>query len=441
MYSPIKYNFDDKSDKEKSADVTLTQKALTHLITVTSNELDETNKNLEKIIAKKTAQLQKKIEELEYTSKVKSEFLATMSHEIRTPLNAILGFSKLLKEDEKSEDKKKKFNIIESSGNSLLALINDILDFSKIENGRVEVEQVVFMTKEPFKEVITMFEHSAQEKKISLHNTFSKNIPKYFIGDVNRIKQIAVNFISNAMKFTDSYGSVAADLSFDEKKQILKFNVIDTGVGIDANNLGKVFQSFTQEDNSTTRRFGGTGLGLSISKALVEIMGGEIAVESKRGEGSIFSFTLPASEITDECVVSSTNTLSVDLEKKIYSKVLLVEDNKTNQLLIDAILNDLELEIDVVENGQEAVSMFEKNDYDIILMDENMPVMSGMEAIKIILELERDKGLKHTPIVALTVNALSTDRERFLNAGMDEFVPKPIYSDLLISILHKFLIS
>ncbi len=435
------HDFFDTTDKQEIFETSITQKALSHLIEETSRELKETNDNLAKLVREKTSALQDKVAELEYASKVKSEFLAGMSHEIRTPLNAILGFVDILRAGEKDKERQKRFSIIKNSGDSLLTIINDILDFSKIESGKMILERRKFATKKPFKEVSNLFYEKAKENGISLRISFDEELPRFFVGDIVRIKQVAGNFLSNAIKFTPKGGSIDISVYFNVHTQHLSFSVQDSGVGIDEKNVKKIFESFTQEDSSTTRKFGGTGLGLSISKALITSMNGTISVESKLDEGSKFSFCIPVLEAENLDHIEDISLGKIDIDKPLNGKVLLVEDNKTNQMLMNIILGDVDLDVDLAENGLEAVEMFKKNKYDIILMDENMPKMSGIEATKVILDIEEEKNLEHTPIIALTANALATDRARFLHAGMDEFVSKPIDHEVFIRVLHAFLVK
>lgn len=434
------YSFEDKSYRNEIAEVSATHKALSHLIEETSRELKETNSHLEDLVIQKTKTLSDKIEELERALEVKSEFLAAMSHEIRTPLNAILGFVDILRADEKDKERQKRFSIIKNSGATLLTVISDILDFSKIQSGKMILERRKFATKKPFKEVLQLFYEKAVESGIDLKIHFGENLPEFFIGDIVRIKQVTANLLSNAIKFTDKGGEISIRLEFDTLKAELSLSVKDNGVGIDAKNMKKIFQSFTQEDSSTTRKFGGTGLGLSISQALVEAMQGEITVTSELDKGSIFRFVLPLLEAEVSGLNEEVACGEINLLQTLNGNILLVEDNKTNQMLMNVLLGDLGLEVDLAENGLEAVEKFKENKYDLILMDENMPKMSGIEATKIILDLENAKGVKHTPIIALTANALATDRERFLAAGMDEFVSKPIDHEVFIRILHSYLL-
>ena len=436
----VAHDFEDTSDTRKTKNTSLTLNALSHLIEETSRELYETNENLERLVHEKTSALRDKIIEIEHAAKVKADFLAGMSHEIRTPLNAMLGFVDILKAGEEDKSRQKQFNIIKSSGISLLTIINDVLDFSKIESGKMLLERRKFATKKPFKEVGQLFYDQAVEKGINLKVQFSLEIPRFFVGDIVRIKQVASNFLSNALKFTDKGGDIIMNIDYNVTTQELQFSVTDNGVGIDAKNLKKIFEAFTQEDASTTRRFGGTGLGLSISTALINSMEGKIEVESVLGEGSTFSFTLPLLE-ADDLNSDDTAMKKINLKQKLSGDVLLVEDNKTNQMLMSIILEDLDLDVDIAENGLIAIEKFKTKKYDLIFMDENMPKMNGIEATKHILAIEKEKEIQHTPIIALTANALATDRERFLGAGMDEFISKPVDNEILVRALHSFLLN
>ncbi|MEA3228872.1 MAG: ATP-binding protein, partial [Campylobacterota bacterium] len=360
------HKFIDTTNQKELHETSLTQKALSHLMTETSRELKETNDNLEKLVREKTSALQDKIAELEHASKVKSEFLAGMSHEIRTPLNAMLGFVDILRAGETDKNRQKRFNIIKSSGASLLTIINDILDFSKIESGKMILERRKFATKKPFKEISNLFYEKATENGIALKIHFSEELPRFFVGDIVRVKQVAANFLSNAIKFTQKGGEINIFVDFDTKDSSLKFSVQDSGVGIDEKNLKKIFESFTQEDSSTTRKFGGTGLGLSISKALINSMDGFITVESKINHGSTFGFSIPTLEAENLDHIEDISLGKIDLDKSLEgNRVLLVEDNKTNQMLMNIILGDIDLDIDLAENGLEAVDMFKKNRYDL----------------------------------------------------------------------------
>ncbi|MEA1916905.1 MAG: ATP-binding protein, partial [Campylobacterota bacterium] len=265
-----------------------------------TTELESHTKELKVDIDDKTVALREKIVELEEATKIKSQFLANMSHEIRTPMNAILGFIQILERTESDNSKLRKFTIIKSAANSLLTIINDILDFSKIESGKLELESLHVNTKKPFKEVAKLFYVKANEKKITITYSFDENLPRFFIGDPVRLKQVISNLLNNAIKFTPNGGKIRMRVECDEFQRELTCKIIDNGVGISAKNLEKIFAAFSQEDDSTTRKYGGTGLGLSISQNLITLMGGTISVESENAQGSIFSFTIPL--IEDEFV-------------------------------------------------------------------------------------------------------------------------------------------
>lgn len=374
--------------------------------------------------------------ELEYANKKsidalksKSEFLANMSHEIRTPLNAILGFIHLIKEETQETKTLEYLNIVADSSNSLLHIIEDILDFSKIESGKLDIDKINFNTKEEFDVITHLFDAKCSAKDITLSLDIDESLPTYLNTDPFRIKQVLSNLISNAIKFTEPTKKISVGMSY--KNDSLHIYVKDEGKGIDKDKQKHIFKAFAQEDSSTTRSYGGTGLGLSISNDLVKLLGGELKVESDLGKGSVFSFHVPAQ------IVSSAQTQKrIAKELKLEGKILLVEDNKTNQLLMQIMIEELGLTYDLANDGFEAIEKFKDNVYDAILMDENMPNMGGMEATSKILAIEKEKGLKHTPIVALTANALKGDREKFLNAGMDEYRTKPLDKDTLSEVLH-----
>ena len=365
----------------------------------------------------------------------KSEFLANMSHEIRTPLNAILGFVTILKENEKDEQNKEYLEVIDSSSKTLLSTIGNILDFSKMDTGKLEIEIINFNPKEEFKKVVCLFNAKASEKNIRLELSVDKDMPKTLKTDLHKIKQITSNLISNALKFTDSKKKI--EIIVEYKKNLLYVAVRDEGKGIKESQLNKIFEAFRQEDSSTTRKYGGTGLGLSISSALAKTLGGKLEVTSEPNIGSKFFFSIPV-EIGNEIENKEKKDIKTNQIKENL-KLLLVEDNKSNQFFMKTVLKKFNIIPDIANDGVEAVEMVKSNRYDIILMDENMPNMNGVEAAKRILAYEKEKGLKHTPIVALTANALREDRERFLMAGMDEYLTKPLDQKKLASVLANIL--
>jgi len=366
-------------------------------------------------------------------SRAKSEFLANMSHEIRTPLNAIMGFIELLKDNEKSKTKLNYLSIINNSSNNLLKVINDILDFSKIESGNLIIDNTNFNPIDEFNLTKKLFEAKAKEKNIKLHVNYSQ-LPKSLYADILRIKQVINNLLSNAVKFTHENKNIYLNIKYIDNK-FLQVNVKDEGIGISIQYQEKIFDAFSQEDSSTTRKYGGTGLGLTISSNLISAMGGELKLNSTLGVGSDFYFSIPVS-IGESIKETITKTTTQHLE----GHVLLVEDNKANQMFMKIILKKLGLTFDIANDGLEAVEIYKNNNYDIVLMDENMPNMCGIDATRIINEYENKNNLIHTPIIALTANALKGDRERFLKAGMDEYITKPIDKDKLNKILCNLLL-
>jgi len=393
----------------------------TQELEVESDKVKELNKTLES----KVAQLKKAIA-------VKSDFLANMSHEIRTPLNGILGFVGILKENTTDPENKKYLTIIDSSSNHLLGVVNDILDLSKMENGKLEIESLDFNVKEELESTISLFQAKASQSNITLEVSFDKNLPKSLVGDVLRIKQVVSNLLSNAIKFTPNYKKVYLKISYSS--DMLNVNVKDEGIGIEADKVSHIFEAFSQADSSTTRKYGGTGLGLSISNKIISLMNGELKLKSEVGVGSEFYFSIPL-KIGKELDENVPKDEKINLE----GEILLVEDNKANQMFMKVVLKKMNLKFDIANDGLEAIEAFKNKKYDAILMDENMPNMNGVEATKVILEIEKEKSLVHTPIIALTANALKGDRERFLKAGMDEYMTKPVDKTKLDKILVKYL--
>ncbi|MDF1880709.1 response regulator [Sulfurimonas sp. MAG313] len=376
---------------------------------------------------------------LSASANFKSNFLASMSHEIRTPMNAILGFVEQLSKSETKESRIAQFAIIKRSGNSLLAIINDILDLSKIESGGFELNYSSCDIRHIFKEISLLYTDLAQQKNISLDCTLSPELPKYLVIDTIRTKQIIFNLLSNAIKFTPEKGNVFLDVEFNPHKKELIIKVKDTGIGIAEENIDKIFNAFKQETPSTSEHYGGTGLGLSISSKLVKLMKGNISASSMPAKGSTFTVTIPAS-ISEELTIDCKD--SIKKEKVLQTKglkALMVEDNKTNQILLSIILEEFSLSFDIANDGLEALEMFENNTYDIILMDENMPNMNGNEAAKKMRQREIEKNAPKTPIIAITANALPKDKDRLQKAGMDDVIAKPYTEQAIKDILIKYL--
>ncbi len=500
------------------------------------------------------------------SNEAKSLFLANMSHEIRTPMNGIIGFTELLKATDATEEQQEFINIIEKSSQNLLGIINNILDLSKIESNKVEIEDIPFESHHEFESAIETFAAAAAEKGVDLNYNIDMRISPKLKGDPAKIREVIINLLNNALKFTSAGGSVSLDIQkvdARDGKALIKFQVSDTGIGMTKEQVAHIFKPFTQADVDTTRKYGGTGLGLTISRQYVELMGGRIDVESEKGKGSTFLFTLPLEEIPvvegvlqnkytdidiaqhisdpatplDQSLSSYLQYLGADIhtfvateelknfiragidtlvitdvghtpqetlnalkhidrdqlilisdishrniadafhirqESVIFrpltptkliraldgkiggveeveeapapvaktmfdARALIAEDNAINQRLVQNILQSMGLETDLANNGQEAFEKRKQNEYDIIFMDIQMPIMDGVEATHSILEYEQKNELQHIPIVALTANALKGDRERFLNEGLDEYVSKPIEMNELLYVVNKFL--
>ena len=366
----------------------------------------------------------------EGANKAKSSFLASMSHEIRTPLNAIIGFINLLAKDETDSKKLEYLTTVQHSSSSLLEVINDILDISKIEDGKLDIEAIDFDVHQQVNELILFFQSIAESKDVRLTLNIDDSVPRYLTSDPLRVKQVISNLISNAIKFSPENSEVNIDLRYKESQ--LFIDIRDEGIGIGENVKQRIFNAFEQAESSTTRSFGGTGLGLTISKKLVELLGGEITVESELDKGSTFSFYIDAPE--------SKHSLEDAIEEKEYrfeGKVLVAEDNKTNQMLIKILLDEMGVSYTVVEDGEKAVQAFLNEKFDLILMDINMPKMDGVEATEHIRKA--DKANNIIPIIALTANAMKEDVKSYLKAGMNGHVSKPIDNVLLAKELSRFL--
>lgn len=357
--------------------------------------------------------------------KVKSEFLANMSHEIRTPMNGVLSCANLLSESIKDSEDKKLVDTIRECGDSLMVIINDILDFSKIESGKLEIENHPFLLREALQSVLDLLNGKAKEKNVQISSHVTGETPVCLLGDVTRVRQILTNLIGNAIKFTQDKVEVRCESKFlGEDRYELYFEVQDNGIGIDKKSMGRLFQSFSQVDASMTRKFGGTGLGLAICKGLVEAMGGKIGVESTEGQGATFYFTITATKSNE--VVKRTdirNQLKSKMAEEMPLKILMAEDNSVNQMVARKTLEKLGYSLEIVVNGLGVIQALNKSSYDLILMDQHMPEMDGVEATKKIVEVW---GEDRPPIFALTASAMKEDRDRCLEAKMDGFLTKPL---------------
>ena len=394
-----------------------------------------------KRIKQKELELEISLKRAKEAEQHKSMFLANMSHEIRTPLNAIIGFVDLLAEQETDSKKINYLSTVQGSSKLLLNLINDILDFSKIDSNKLDINEEVFVVSELFELVASTYEPLMKKKNIRFQKIIDSNVPKYFSSDFLRIKQIINNFLGNAIKFTPENGKVIFEIFLTEDKKSIEISVDDSGIGIALENHKKVFELFSQAEDTTTKKFGGTGLGLTISAKLVELLSGTIGLESALGEGSRFYFTLPIVNF-DEKKVIHHKFKSTETEGKIKFNhhALLVEDHKANQMFMGIILEEMGFTYDIANDGKEAIVKYKDNMYEVILMDENMPNMTGIEATKHILKYEKANNLNHVPIIALTANALKGDRERFIEAGMDEYLTKPLDKKKIESTLNKLLL-
>ena len=373
------------------------------------------------------------IRKIQNAHKIKSIFLSNMSHELRTPLNAIIGFLNILKESKDEKEREKFVDIIYKSSKQLLYIINDILDFSKIEDAKLKVEKKPVNIKKEFELVIDLFSANASSKNITLQTEFSEDLPTCIISDKFRIKQIVSNLISNAIKFSHEGGTIK--LIAKEEKDSLYICVEDNGIGINKKSQKSIFKSFLQAKSSTSRQYGGTGLGLSISSKLVSLLGSKLKVESKEYLGSKFYFYLKIKH----CKESHKKIKTVENMSSYTGNVLLVEDNPTNQFLMQITFTNLNLNVTLANDGLEAIEQYKNNKFDIIFMDDNMPNKNGVEATADIIKYEKENDLRHTPIIALTANTNQETRKKFFKVGMDEYMAKPFDIKLLHKILQKYL--
>jgi len=393
-------------------------------------------KNIQYSLEKQIKYANKMALQAEESSKIKAQFLANMSHEIRTPLNGITGIVQLLEKTDLNQKQQEYLNIMNFSSECLLSLINDILDISKIEAGKMELTKDTFNLADTIKNMIAMFHKKLKENNIKLSLKNNININKCYTADVNRLQQILINLINNAIKFSED-SEVILEINEKNVTEItseLHFSVIDTGIGISKDNQAKLFNEFVQADSSTTKEYGGTGLGLSISKKLIELMGGNIFVSSELGKGSSFSFFIKVDNAKENIITKSFERIDNNIETKEL-KILLVEDDTINQIITKSMLDNFGCIVDMAENGKIAIDKIYNKDYAIVFMDIQMPVMDGITAT---CEIRKNAKYADLPIIALTANAMSGDKERFLANGITGFIPKPLKESELKWAIAKY---
>ena len=376
----------------------------------------------------------------EESAKAKEIFLANMSHEIRTPMHGILGIAGLLAKTKLDEQQEHYINLITESANNLVVIVNDILDIEKIGSGKFEFEKVDFKIAEKLHTTIQSFQYKSEEKGIAIEENYDFDLNLVVKGDPYRLSQILNNLISNALKFTKQgkisvNGSIQSEM---DERIMMKFSVTDTGIGIPKDKLSIIFEPFTQASSDTTRKYGGTGLGLSICKNLVEMQGGTLIVDSEEGIGTTFTFTIPYdcsnSLLTIKSVAYTTNDISIFNLKN----VLMAEDVIVNQFLGKVILESVGFKVDIANNGIEALELIMQNNYDLILMDIQMPEMDGVTTTSKIRQLKDDKKSK-IPIIALTANALVGNDKEYFEAGMNACLTKPFTQEKLFEVLINIL--
>ncbi len=412
-----------------------------------ATELNLISSNLKVIAAElktKTIDLDEALTTAQSSEALKDRLLATMSHEIRTPINGILGIMDKLQQSDLDSNQHKLAETVISSTESLLSILNDTLDYSKLEAGMMSLEKIEFSIRKVSEQVLSLFHETASKKGVSLQYKTGTQVPEILYGDPVRVKQVLINLLNNAIKFTDN-GSVKIVISTKEEDTdhiTILFEVIDSGIGMTPTQLNHIFDEYKQADKSTSRTYGGTGLGLSICKRLATIMGGEVGVTSKKDKGSTFWFTaIFYKKVNQKDHDSSANHSTSSIVDFSNNKLtaLIVEDNEVNQMIITSYLQKHGISSTTVNNGEISITEFSSRCYDLIFMDCEMPVLDGYQATQIIRMNEKLLNKNRTPIIAMTGNVLAGDREKCLDAGMDDYLTKPINKDALATLLEKWL--
>lgn len=412
------------------------------------NEVDQDREVLQRSIENSSKKMQlandkliEAVEDAKKSDEVKGQFLATMSHEIRTPIHGVLGLAEVLKQSPLNPEQDKYIGMILRSVQGLLGVVNDVLDYSKLQSGKLRIERKEFSIQELVEDTIELFSSAFRDRSIFFSSTIDPTLPKSIVSDGQRIRQILANLVGNSVKFTPPGGSVALEVRRISRSldiDLVEISLSDNGIGIPEDKIKSIFEAFSQVDNTLTRKFEGTGLGLTICRQLLKLMRGDIWVESNEGKGSTFTFRIPLHEGVgniEELPPLPINDTYV-LEKRILEmgkisneepkgiRVLVSEDNQVNQKVISHILRRLGWEAIVVANGSDAVDAYHNKPFDLVLMDCQMPIMSGFDATKAIRAKEQQTG-KHIPIIAMTALALDEDRKKCISAGMDDYISKP----------------
>ncbi|MDX2214731.1 MAG: ATP-binding protein [Oculatellaceae cyanobacterium bins.114] len=409
-------------------------------------QLAEINEKLEYLVEQRTTELREQTialqaskEAAEVASQAKSEFLANMSHELRTPMTAVLGYADILTSTDLTTEQKKYIQHISQSGNSLLTIINDILDLSKLEAGTLKLDAQPFVLQDLIDNLIQLFQHKASNKKLLLKSAVAPTVPYACVGSFDRLQQVLINLVSNAIKFTMT-GEIVLGVDQVEREDTtvkLRFSVRDTGIGIDTSDQERIFESFTQVDSSYSRTYEGTGLGLSICRKIVQLMEGEIGVESALGQGSTFWFAVvlqPCTSLDRDSAVAAPPTVDA---LPSPARILVVEDVEVNRVLLKQVLRRLGYQCDLASDGQQALEQLARQPYDLVLMDCQMPVLDGYETTR--RWRQQDDRSSQTIIVGITAHAMSGDREKCLAAGMDDYISKPFQVQHLDTLLKRWL--